>query len=66
MQSDKTINVYVYVKGHRKPDYQLVFSNEEKVTQFIDYINSDVDFVRLGDEVIRRKVIDKVVIDDAR
>lgn len=62
MKSDTVIKVNIILKKHIKPSYQLIFSNEEKVEEFIASINNDVDYVRIGDEVIERKTIKKAVI----
>ena len=65
MTSDKIIIVNVVLKRHIRPSYQLVFSSEEKVEQFVDSINNDVDYIIVADEVIERRRIKKLVIKNA-
>lgn len=62
VQSDKIMTVNVYLKRHLRASYQLVFSSHDKVEQFIDSINNDVDYIRIADDVIERRRIRKVVI----
>lgn len=38
----------------------LVFSNEKQADDFITSLNADVDFVDIGNEMIRRSLITKV------
>ena len=62
MNSDKVIYVKVYLKKHLRASYELSFTSDDNVEKFIDYINNDVDFVKIGLEVIKRKSIRKLVI----
>lgn len=57
------IKVKIYLKKHLRPSYMLVFDATEKVEKFVDSLNYDVDYFRIGDEVIERKTIRKVVIE---
>lgn len=63
MNSDKVFKAKIYLKHHLKASYQLIFGSEEKVEQFVTSLNNDVDFIRIGDDVIIRKTIKKVVIE---
>lgn len=65
MQSETMFTVKVYLKHHILPSYQLTFHSEESTDKFVDYVNNDVDYVRIGEEVIERRKIRKLVITHA-
>jgi hypothetical protein len=55
------ITIKVYMKHHIFPSYAITFEKEESANQFIDSINNDIDYVRIGDDVVERKKIKKMV-----
>lgn len=55
------ITVKVYLKWHIFASYSLTFESEDRSEQFIDSINNDVDYVQIGNDVIERRKIRKMV-----
>ena len=56
------ITVKVFMKRHIKASYMLVFSKEEQLEDLKTTLNDDVDFITIGNDVVRRLDIKRLEV----
>lgn len=57
----RQIQLYVKMHGFRK-GFLLVLTNEDDINEIIGKCNGDDEFIRLGDNIIRKSQIEKIEI----
>lgn len=45
----------IYINNRRKPLCKALFETKQSLDNFIDYLSEDVEIVKLGDVIFKRK-----------